>query len=319
MRIVSLLPAATEWLCAFGAADQIVGRSHECDYPSEVQPLPVVTRSTFGDGGDSAAIDRAVRDTLGQGLSLYDVDLDALRDLDPDLVVTQAQCEVCAVSLDALEAALADWTGGQPEIFSSEPSTFKQVLDSALRLGRQIGRAAEAMAFVAERERELRLLRERIGARRDGTVGGREAPTVVCIEWIEPLMTAGHWMPDLVELAGGRALAAEGGQRSAYVEWDEIVAADPDVLAVAACGFTVEQSLRDLRYLTERPEWPDLRAVREGRAFVLDGNAYFNRPGPRLYRSVELLAAVLHEGAGVDVEPWEVVPVGSERADALAS
>jgi iron complex transport system substrate-binding protein len=316
MRIVSLLPAATEWLCAFGAADLIVGRSHECDFPPAVQDRPVVTRTTFDDAGDSAAIDRVVRDTLGQGLSLYDVDLDALRELKPDLVVTQAQC---AVSLDGLEAALADWTGGQPELFSLAPTTFKQVLDAALRLGREIGRTAEAMRFIADRERELRQLRERIGARRDGRVAGREAPSVVCIEWIEPLMTAGHWMPGLVELAGGRALLAEGGAPSPYVEWDDIVASDPDVLAITACGFTVEQSLRDLRYLTERPEWSELRAVREGRAFVLDGNAYFNRPGPRLYRSVELLAAVLHpDRAGIRPEPWEAVQVGTEQADTLA-
>jgi iron complex transport system substrate-binding protein len=150
-------------------------------------------------------------------------------------------------------------------------------------------------------------------------VAGREAPSVVCIEWIEPLMTAGHWMPGLVELAGGRALLAEGGAPSPYVAWDDIVAADPDVLAVTACGFSVEQSLRDLGYLTERPEWSELRAVREGRVFVLDGNAYFNRPGPRLYRSVELLAAVLHpDRAGIHPEPWEVVQVGAEQADTLA-
>jgi len=319
MRIVSLLPAATEWLCAFGAEDLIVGRSHECDFPPAVQDRPVVTRATFDDAGDSAAIDRAVRDTLWQGLSLYDVDLGALRELKPDLVVTQEQCEVCAVSLDGLEAALTDWTGGQPELFSLAPTTFKQVLDTALRLGREIGRTAEAMQFIAERERELRRLRERIGARRDGTVDGREAPSVVCIEWIEPLMTAGHWMPGLVELAGGRALLAEGGAPSPYVAWDDIVVADPDVLAVTACGFPVEQSLRDLGYLTERPEWSELRAVREGRVFVLDGNAYFNRPGPRLYRSVELLAAVLHpDRADVRPEPWEVVQVGAEQADTLA-
>jgi iron complex transport system substrate-binding protein len=251
------------------------------------------------------------------------VDLDTLRDLAPDLVVTQAQCEVCAVALPTLEVALADWTGGQPDLFSLAPTTFKQVLDAALRLGRTVGRTEETMAFIAERERDLRRLRERIGARRDGMVAGREAPSVVCVEWIEPLMAAGHWMPGLIELAGGRTLLAEGGAPSPYVEWDDIVAADPDVLAVTACGFTVEQSLRDLGYLTERPEWPDLRAVRQGRVFVLDGNAYFNRPGPRLYRSVELLAAVLYPNragirAGIRPESWEVVRVGTEQADTLA-
>lgn len=320
MRVVSLLPAATEWLCAFGAADLLVGRSHACDVPPDMQDCPVVTRPSAEVGGDSAAIDRAVRDTLKQGLSLYDVDLDALRALAPDLVVTQASCAVCAVSRDALEAAFTDWTDRRPEVFSFEPRTFKQVLDTALRLGRQIGRMPEAMRVVAEHERGLHLLRERVGARRDGTVAGRATPTVVCIEWIEPLMTAGHWMPDLVELAGGRSVGAESGAPSGSADWDEVVAADPDVLAVTACGLTVEQALCDLSYLTERPEWSTLRAVREGRVFVFDGIAYFNRPGPRLYRSVELLAAALHpDRADIEVEEWEVVRVEAGRVAALSA
>lgn len=318
MRIVSLLPAATEWLCAFGAADLLVGRSHACDFTREGQAVPVVTQPSVDVGGDSAAIDRTVHGTLQQGLSLYDVDLDALRDLAPDLIVTQSQCEACAVSLDALEAALAGWTEGQPELFSFAPKTFKQVLDAALRLGKRVGRMPEAMRFVAERERELKLLRDRIGARRDGTVEGRPAPTVACIEWVEPLMTAGHWAPDLVELAGARAVAAEAGKPSAYVAWDEVVAADPDVLAVTACGLTVQQALRDLHYLTERAGWKDLQAVRDGRVYVFDGDAYFNRPGPRLYRSVELLAAALHPArAGVVVDEGEGVRVEAGRAAAL--
>ena len=320
MRIVSLLPAATEWICAFGAADLLVGRSHACDAPLEVQDWPVVTRPGFEADDDSAAIDRAARETLKRGLSRYDVDLDALRDLAPDLVVTQASCEVCAVSFGALEAALSDWTGGRPEVFSFEPRTFKQVLDTVLRLGRQIGRMPEAMRGVADGERRLAALHERIGRRRDGTVAGRPAPTVVCIEWIEPLMTAGHWTPDLVELAGGRSVCAESGVPSAYVDWADLVAADPDVLVVAACGLTVEQALRDLSYLTERPGWDELRAVCEGRVFVFDGNAYFNRPGPRLYRSVEVLAAALHpDRAGVTPEAWEVVRVEAGRVAALSA
>ncbi len=306
MRIVSLLPAATEWLYAFGAGDLLVGRSHACDYPAEAQRAPAVTRPTFGEAADSASIDRAVRATVQQGLSLYAVDLDALRELKPDLIVTQAQCEVCAVSLDALEVALADWTGARPQVFSMEPLSFKQVLDAALRLGRAVGRMPEAMRVVAEGERRLRDLHTRIGRHRDGSLADRPTPTVACIEWIEPLMTAGHWMPDLVDLAGGRAVCAEAGAPSQYVAWDEIVAADPDVIAIAACGLGVEQALRDLHFLTERPEWNTLRAVRDGRVFVFDGDAYFNRPGPRLVRSVELLAAALHDDAGVEPEAWEM-------------
>lgn len=304
MRIVSLLPAATDWLAAFGVADQIVGRSHACDAPPAAD-APVLTQPTIPADGDSATIDRTVRDRLGRGLSLFDVDLEALRDLRPDLVVTQAQCAVCAVPLATLETLLADWTGDTPTLVSLEPQTFKEALDGALRLGRATGCLPAAMRVVAEGEARLRRLHERITRRRDSSLAGGLVPTVACIEWLEPLMTAGHWVPDLVDLAGGRAVCATGGARSAYVSWDAIRAADPDVIAVAACGFTLEQTRRDLHFLTERPGWEDLRAVRSGRVVLFDGSAYFNRPGPSLYRSVELLATVLHVG-GTEPEAWEM-------------
>ena len=305
MRIVSLLPAATDWLVAFGVADRIVGRSHACDAP-EVRNVPVLTRSVVEPAADSASIDRDVRSALAQGLSLFDVDLDALRALRPDLVVTQAQCEVCAVPLVTLESCLSDWTGDAPALVSLEPQTFKQVLDAALRLGRSADCLPEAMRVIGAGEARLRALHERIGRRRDGSLAEGSIPTVVCIEWLEPLMTASHWVPNLVDLAGGRAVCAEAGARSEYVAWDAIRVADPDVIAVAACGFTVEDTRRDLHFLTERPGWEDLRAVQSGRVFLFDGNAYFNRPGPSLYRAVELLAAALHTGTGIDPERWEM-------------
>ncbi len=314
MRVVSLLPAATDWLVAFGAADLVVGRSHACD-AAEVAHVPVLTQPTVPTDGDSAAIDGAVRGTLGQGLSLYDLDLDVLRDLAPDLVVTQAQCAVCAVDLSTLERALADWTGAQPALFSMEPMTYKQVLDAALRLGRAVGRLPDAMRIVAEGETKLRALQERLGLGR--TDDESRYPTVACIEWIEPLMTAGHWTPDLVRLAGGRAVCAEAGAPSRYVDWHTIVEADPDVLAVMACGLSVEVAQRDLHYLTDRPEWASLRAVRDGRLFVFDGDAYVNRPGPSLVRSVELLAAALHgDRAGIEAKPWEMTRIGEQAASA---
>lgn len=306
MRIVSLLPAATDWLVAFGAADQLVGRSHACDAPA-VQHLPVLTRPTVDSAADSAAIDRAVCDTLAAGLSMFDVDLDTLRSLQPDLVVTQAQCDVCAVPLATLDALLADATDGQPALFSFEPSTFKEVLETALRLGRATDSLPGAMRVIAESEARLRMLHERLGRRRDGTLADRAVPTVACIEWLEPIMTAGHWAPDLVDLAGGRAVCAQAGARSRYVEWDVIRAADPDVIAVAACGFDLAATRRDLHLLTDRPDWADLRAVRSGRVVLFDGNVYFNRPSPSLYRTVELLAAALHpDRVGVEPEDGEM-------------
>ena len=318
MRIASLLPAATEWVCAFDGAGDLVARSHECDFPAAAQDAPIVTRSTYAADGDSAAIDAAVQGQLQQGLSLYEVDLERLRALRPDLILTQAQCEVCAVALPQLEAMLADGSGADeagaaPQLLSMEPMTFKQVLDAALRLGRAIGRMEAAMAFVAEKEKALRALQGRLG--RDAS-----RPTVACIEWMEPLMTAGHWMPDLVAHAGGRAVLAERGEPSRCAEWTALCAADPDVLALLPCGFSLAETRRDLSFLTERDGWQDLKAVRAGRVYLFDGNAYFNRPGPRLYRSAELLAAALHpdrlpEGA-LHVNPWELQPLCGASARA---
>jgi iron complex transport system substrate-binding protein len=307
MRIVSLLPAATEWIAAFGAEDDLVGRSHECDTPASVQDVPVVTAPTYASSGDSAAIDTAVQTQLQEGLSLYEVDLERLRALEPDLILTQAQCEVCAVSLPQLEAALADWSGRVPDILSMEPITLKEVLDVALRIGRTIGRAEMAMQVIAAKERALKRLRNRMGVGR--RTDPETLPTIACIEWMEPLMTAGHWMPDVAEMAGGRAVLAEQGAPSQTIEWEALRATDPDVVAVMPCGFALEETRRDLHYLTERDGWDELQAVQNDRVVLLDGNAYFNRPGPRLYRSIELLAEALHPAAADtavrSIEPWE--------------
>ena len=307
MRIVSLLPAATEWVCAFGAEADLVGRSHECDFPPSVQALPAVTRATFSVEGDSAFIDGQVREHVQKGLSLYDVDLERLRALRPDVILTQAQCKVCAVSMPQLEAALAEWTGVQPQVFSLEPYTLRQALDAALHLGKALGRLDAAMRCISEAEGTLSALRKRLGFHKRSDPSGW--PTMACIEWMEPLMTAGHWMPDLAEMAGARTVLAEQGTRSAYVTWDALRAADPDVLAVAPCGFTLDQTRRELAFLTERDGWSHLKAVQANRVYLFDGHAYFNRPGPRLYRSIALLAAALHSEKMTDfeVEDWEMM------------
>lgn len=305
MRIVSLLPAATEWICEFGGAEDLVGRSHECDFPPEIQDRPVVTAPTYDAEGDSAAIDDAVQSTVQQGLSLYDVDLDRLRALEPDLIVTQDQCDVCAVSLTELEATLGEWTGGAPTVFSMAPTTLKQVLDEALRLGREIDRLEAAMRVLANLETGLRGLREEIGV--DRTTNPQSLPSVACIEWMEPLMVAGHWMPDVVEMAGGRAVLGTAGEPTRRVEWTAVCEADPDVIVVMPCGFSIEEARRDLHYLTERDGWSSLRAVQAGRVALLDGNAFYNRPGVRLYRAIEVLASVLYPSLSLDPSPsaWE--------------
>jgi len=304
MRIVSLLPAATEWIAAFGAADDLVGRSHECNYPPSVRSLPAVTSAGFDDTGDSAEIDAAVKDTLQQGLSLYDVDVDALRSLDPDLIVTQDQCDVCAVSFSQLKDAVATWGGDAgPDLMSLKPATFKEVLDGALRLGRKIGCATDAMRVIADGEMRLQRLRGLLGI--DRRVDPESLPSVACIEWLDPLMTAAHWMPDVAEHAGARCVLSEKGEASPRIDFDDLRAQDPDAIAIMPCGFTVDQTVADLDRLTSRDGWRDLAAVQNDRVAVLDGDAYFNRPGPRLVRSCELLASVVHGADDVLSTPIE--------------
>ena len=314
MRIVSLLPAATEWICEFGGAGDLVGRSHECDFPPEIRDRPVVTAPAYDASGDSAAIDDAVQAKVRsearapgvkESLSLYDVDREKLRELDPDLIVTQDQCDVCAVSRSELESGLAAWTGSEPTLFSMQPQTLKQVLDEALRLGKTIGRLDTAMQALANLETGLRGLRDQIGV--DRTTNPQSLPSVACIEWMEPLMVAGHWMPDVVEMAGGRAALGTAGEPTRRVEWEVVQEVDPDVIVCMPCGFTIEETQRDLHALTERDEWTSLAAVQAGRVAVLDGNAYYNRPGARLYRAIEVLASVLYPDLPIEPAPadWE--------------
>lgn len=307
MRVVSLLPAATEWVGFFGAEALLVGRSHACDYPAPVRDLPVLTRPALPAVGDSAAIDAQVRNQLKQGLSMFDVDLEQLKTLRPDLILTQAQCKVCAVAMPQMEAALAAWTGARPQLFSMEPYTLRQALDAALHLGKALGCIEQAIDRVGAAEVRLRRFRDRLGLTKWSDMSA--FPTIACIEWMEPLMTASHWMPDVAEMGGGRAVLAEPGERSSYVEWEALRKADPDVIAVMPCGFSIERTLSELHYLTERDGWSTLKAVRNGRVYLFDGNAYFNRPGPRLYRSIELLARALHPDvlANVATEAWEMV------------
>lgn len=296
MRIASLLPAATEWVAVMDALDQLVGRSHECDFPPSVTSLPVLTAPTYPDETGSRAIHEAVQRRVQEGLSLYDVDLDRLADLQPDVVLTQAQCEVCAASLSDIEGALHRYMNDRgeapPELFSMQPDTFKAVLDTALRMGRRLGRAESIMRWIAAREKALRALHEAIGLER--RTDPASLPTVACIEWMDPLMAAGHWTPDVVAQGGGHALLAEPGDASRTITWQALADADPDVLFVMPCGFTLSETARDWDALAAHPVWPTLRAVQADRVFVFDGNAYFNRPGPRLYRAVELVAEALY-------------------------
>lgn len=286
MRIVSLLPSATEIVAALGFREELVGRSHECDFPAWVKTLPILTAPAFSPEDSSQEIDRSVKGLLERGLSLYRVDAERLQSLAPDFIVTQSQCEVCAVSESELEKALANWTGMPARIVSLKPDALADVW-------RDIERSAESLGVADRGRRLVQSLKDRIDE-----IQGRSAalprPRVACIEWFEPLMAAGNWMPELVEMAGGRNLFGEAGKHSPWLSWEDLIAGDPETMLLLPCGFDLAKVRTSLVELEKSPIWPKLRAVREGRVYLVDGNQYFNRPGPRLVESLEILAEILH-------------------------
>jgi iron complex transport system substrate-binding protein len=290
VRIVSLLPSATEIICAVGLRDRLVAVSHECDHPPGVAELPHLTRTLIPQGAPSGEIDAMVGESLARSGALYGLDALALGRLAPDLVVTQSLCAVCAVAAD--EVAAACRAAGGPRILTLEPSRLDDVFAGIQEVGSAAGRAAEAASVVSA-------LRARVDAVRcrSAAIPGASRPRVAFLEWIDPLFSGGHWNPELVELAGGDDVLGRAGEPSRRVEWDEVVAADPQVVVVACCGYTEERARHDLPLLTARPGWDDLAAARTGRVHVVDGNAFFSRPGPRLVESLEILAHLLHPEA----------------------
>src|SRR5262245_22317495 len=288
MRIVSLLASSTEIVFALGLGDQLVGRSHECDFPDCVRRLPVCTSPKFVVTGSSADIDRRVKETLQTDTSVYAVDASLLDELRPDVIVTQAQCEVCAVSLRDVEAAVGRMRN-KPKVVSLNPNSLADVWADVRAVAAACGVADRGAKLIAE----LLMRMEAVAAR----VAGRPRPTVACVEWIEPLMAAGNWVPELVELAGGVNLFGEAGKHSPWMTWDDLARRDPDVIVVMPCGFDLDRTKEELPALTRRREWDALKAVRTGCVWAADGNAYFNRPGPRLVEALEMLAEAFHSDA----------------------
>ncbi len=285
LRIVSLLPSATEIAAALGLADNLVGRSHECDFPPSVTGLPVCTSTKLEKGLTSRAIEDRVKDIVTKGLSVYDVDAPLLRSLRPDVILTQSQCAVCAVTPADLEEALAEWVGTPPQLISLAPDDLADVMGDFRRVAAATGREAEAEAAIARMAEALDSLAVRP---QPGT-----APTLLAVEWIEPLMVAGNWVPELVTAAGAHPVLAASGVHSHWIEFDAVAAADPDIIAFMPCGYQLAQTLPEARALLAQAPWRDLRAVREGRAFAVDGHHLFNRPGPRLVESAEVLACLM--------------------------
>ena len=277
-RIVSLIASATEIVDALGMTPLLVGRSHECDYPDAVKALPVCTRPRIPVEADSGEIDRLVKESARQAISIYDVFADVIEGLRPTHILTQVQCEVCAVSLRDVEAAFSRGMKGRPAVVSLQPDSLAGIWDD-------IGRVAAALG-IGERGRELV---EELKAKLQ-PAGPVPAPTVACIEWMEPLMAAGNWTPELIQLAGGVNLFGEAGKHSPWMTWQQLLAADPDVIVIAPCGFDLAHTGQELHFLTSRPGWSGLRA----RKYLADGNRYFNRPGPRVVETHRILCEMLH-------------------------
>ena len=290
MRVVTTFPAATELVAALGV--EPVGVSHECDHPPRLRSVPTVTSSPIDAAGTAGEIDRQVQSAIdaGDGAGLYDVDAEALERLDPDLVVTQGVCEVCAVDRAAVDRAVAS-IDAEPAVVTTDPDSLSALVGDLSRLGGIVGREERAASVVASIESRVDAVRAR------GThAGAPERPRVAIFDWTDPVMIAGHWMPELVTVAGGSDGLAEPGDPSRPREWTEVLAYDPEVVIVAPCGFDLEAATAALADLTDREGWNALSAVRDGRVWAMDGHNYVNRPGPRLVDTLEAVVAIVSPG-----------------------
>ncbi|WP_016950525.1 cobalamin-binding protein [Anabaena sp. PCC 7108] len=287
IRIVSLIPSATEIIATLGLSKAIVGRSHECDYPPEIANVPVCTQARLNSNAPSNAIDNDVNKILQSALSIYKIKFDVLEKLQPTHIITQDQCDICAVSLPEVEKAVTQLTHSSPQIISLQPNTLKDVWGDIERVGHAFD--VDSVKILENLEARVRICNRKIQG-----LFITEMPTVACIEWTDPLMMAANWIPELINLAGGKTLFSVTGKPSAQLDWKTLVNTNPDVIIFMPCGFDLQKTHEEAKLLTQRPEWQKLHAAKTGRVFVTDGNAYFNRPGPRLADSVEILAEILH-------------------------
>ena len=292
LRIVSLIPSATEIVAALGYADCLVGRSHECDFPSSVKTLPICTEPKFDPVGSSAQIHERVSELLASALSVYRVKVDVLKTLRPTHIITQAQCEVCAVSLSDVEQAVKSLVGEKEasaiKVVSLQPERLADVWEDIARVAKALDGSPECNAAAMQLVESLRL---ELQPAKSDAAGSKIA--IACIEWTDPLMAAGNWVPELVNLAGGASCFGKAGEHSDWMKWEDMLAADPQKIVVMPCGYDLTQSRQATEEMSNRPEWKQLSAVKAGQVYLVDGNQYFNRPGPRLVESGEILAEII--------------------------
>jgi iron complex transport system substrate-binding protein len=285
MRIISLVPNGTEILFAVGAGDRVVGVSHECDFPAEARTRPILTGSALTPGMSSAEVDKAVSAQVGSGESLYTLDEAQIVELAPDLIVTQQLCPVCAVSTEQVDGAVKPLPRC-PDLLSLDPRTLADVFADIRRVGEATGRASEAEALLESLEDRLEAVRAR--------VAGKPRPRVLALEWLDPPFAGGHWVPEMIERAGGIDAVARPGDHSTRLTWEQVAQADPDFIVAMPCGFDEAGARAQIDLIAGRPEWHTLRAVREGRVHPVDANGCFSRPGPRLVDGIERLAKIFH-------------------------
>ena len=286
LRIVSLIASATEITCALGLGNFLVGRSHECDYPESVKALPICTVPKFRTDGTSYEIDQRVKAIVQESLSVYRVDSKELAKLNPTHIITQDQCEVCAVSLKDVQSAVCELIVSQPQVISLKPSSLSDIWNDIAKVGTALGVQHQAKRLIATLQKRMLTI--------SNITSNLPKPSVACIEWIDPLMAAGNWMPELIELAGGRNLFGQAGKHSPWMLFEEIVEADPDLIIVTPCGFDIERTKGEMHFLEKKNGWSNLKAVQNQKVFICDGNKYFNRPGPHIVESLEILSELIH-------------------------
>jgi len=299
-RIISLLPSATEIICALGLESNLVGRSHECDYPPQVKQLPVCTAANLPDGLSSGDIDIRVKEILSEALSVYTVNRGLIKELALDVIITQDQCKVCAVSLTEVEQALDSYLDKKTQVISLHPNTLDDIFNDIATVANALN-APQAGADLLE------LLNERVDIVKHKLKFADSKPTVACIEWLDPIMISGNWIPGLVNIAGGTPVLAKEGEHSPYVSWEEIALQDPEIIVVMPCGFSIERTMKEINLLTQQPGFAALKAVKNNRLYIADGNQYFNRPGPRIVDSIEILAEIIRPkqfAFGYEGEGW---------------
>jgi iron complex transport system substrate-binding protein len=299
MKIVSLLPSATELICGLGLRDQLVGVSHECDYPSSVIGLPILTSSRIPAGLESGEIDRLVTDQLKNDEALYDLVMAPLTELEPDLIVTQALCDVCAVSGNDVARAIGSLSG-DPQVVNLEPICLNDVLATVDLLAQAAGCVAQGDRYRAELQGRIDAVAER-----SKTVANR--PKVALLDWLEPLFDGGHWSPEIIDLAGGEPCFGDKQEPSQRRSWAQLIDAQPDYIVIALCGFNIERSMQDVEAFLACDGFAELRSTKKTKVLLVDGNAYFSRPGPRLVDALEILANALHP----DIHP---LPTGLPAA-----